>query len=186
MAFKAEQPFTLISHCDSHKGDSHKGSNIGEGAPDMTPSTHLDILLVEDEPADAYLIQLAFDEARLPVTLHQVQDGEEALTFLRHEHPYLAVKIPDLILLDLNLPRMNGRTFLQTAKADPKLRHIPTIVLSTSDMESDVHAAYAHHAAGYLVKPMHVEAYMAMLQGFYQYWAHTVRLMHSSHAAQQR
>lgn len=142
----------------------------------MKRNPTLNLLLVEDEPADAFLIRLAFDEGRVPVTLHHVLDGEEALAFLRSAAPHQGTQLPDLILLDLNLPCMNGRTFLQQLKSEPRLVQIPVVVLSTSDSEADLRSSYALNAAGYITKPIDVDTYIQIVQGLYQYWGQTVRL----------
>ena len=142
----------------------------------MKRNPPLTLLLVEDEPADAFLIRLAFDEGRVPVTLHHVLDGEEALAFLHNAPPHQAAPMPDLILLDLNLPRMNGRTFLQQLKSEPRLVQIPVVVLSTSDSETDLRTSYSLNAAGYITKPLDVDTYIQMVQNLYNYWGQTVRL----------
>ena len=142
----------------------------------MSNSKKLTVLLVEDEPADAHLVRLAFDEGQVLVDLHHVQDGVEAFEFLRHENGYPQAPVPDLILLDLNMPRMNGRQFLQKVKADATLHTIPVVVLTTSDAERDMLDSYDHFAAGYIVKPVDVDDFVKIVRGIGDYWINIVRL----------
>ncbi|MEA3640928.1 MAG: response regulator [Lamprobacter sp.] len=135
------------------------------------------VLLVEDETADADLVRMAFEESRLLVTLHHVVDGVEALKFLRREtEAFAAVPRPDLILLDLNMPRMNGREFLQEVKQDDSLRPIPVVVLTTSDVERDIVESYGLGAAGYVVKPVDLDQLIHAIQGMERYWFTVVKL----------
>jgi two-component system, chemotaxis family, response regulator Rcp1 len=113
----------------------------------------LNILLVEDNPADAYLTTMALQEAHLCNELHVVEYGEHALSFLRHQEPYTEVSRPDLIILDLNLPRMNGLEVLSKVKADPAICTIPVVVFSTSQAEQDISQAYRLGVVQYFVKP---------------------------------
>jgi len=116
-----------------------------------------DVLLVEDEPADAHLVKMSFKENRVRCNLHHVWDGVEALAFLRRQGAdYADVPRPDLILLDLNMPRMNGREFLAKIKSEPDFSSIPAIVLTTSDIERDVVATYQLGANSYITKPVDV------------------------------
>src|SRR5689334_16617100 len=108
----------------------------------MKNTNHIDILLVEDSPADVLITREAFEEFKLINTLYVVEDGVEALTFLNQAGQYASAPRPDLILLDLNLPRKNGREVLTEIKADPKLKNIPVVVLTTSHSEKDVLQAY--------------------------------------------
>jgi len=107
---------------------------------------HFEILLVEDNPGDVFLTQEAFRERKMTHRLSVVEDGEEAIRFLRREGQYEQAPRPDLILLDLNLPRKGGHELLSDVKADSQLRHIPVIVLTTSDAEQDISRAYRLHA----------------------------------------
>lgn len=134
------------------------------------------ILLVEDEMADAHLVRLAFEEGKLLADLHHVIDGVEALAFLRHQGKYSNAPLPDVILLDLNMPRMDGRQFLEHVKADPVLHKIPVVVMTTSDAETDLIAAYHHNAAGYIVKPVDLDEFLRKVRGFGDYWISIVRL----------
>jgi CheY-like chemotaxis protein len=133
------------------------------------------VLLVEDEPADAHLIRLAFEENKVIVNLRHVHDGVEAFSFLRREASYADEAQPDLILLDLNMPRMSGRQFLEKVKQDEALRHIPVVVLTTSDSESDILASYNLGAAGYIVKPVDIDDFIRQVQTLEDYWVALVR-----------
>lgn len=135
------------------------------------------ILLAEDEPADAHLIKVALRENRMLVDLRWVNDGVEAFEFLRREGDgFRDAPSPDLILLDLNMPRMDGREFLAAIKQDPELKDIPVVVLTTSDVERDVVASYQGGAAGYITKPVELTELMAAIKGLENYWFTVVRL----------
>lgn len=142
----------------------------------MSHTKKLIVLLVEDEPADAHLVRLAFEEGQILVDLHHVSDGVEAFAFLRHEGAYAEVPTPDLILLDLNMPRMDGRQFLQKLKVDAALHSLPVVVLTTSDAESDMLYSYHHFAAGFIVKPVDVNEFIRIVRGISDYWINIVRL----------
>jgi chemotaxis family two-component system response regulator Rcp1 len=124
----------------------------------------LDILLVEDNPGDVRLTIEALKESRFPNTLHVVNDGVEALEYLRTKTH------PDLILLDLNLPRRSGREVLVEIKEDPELRRIPVMVLSTSRSEVDVEFSYDHHANCYIQKPMELDRFFDTVRSIEQFW----------------
>ncbi|MDP2806397.1 MAG: response regulator [Gallionellaceae bacterium] len=136
-----------------------------------------DILLVEDEPADANLVRSALKANKVFCTLHHVLDGVDALAFLRRqgEH-YKDAPQPDLILLDLNMPRMNGREFLAEIKKAPALTAIPVVVLTTSDVERDVVASYKLGAAGYITKPVDMEQFLDAIRQLDNYWFVLARL----------
>lgn len=134
------------------------------------------ILLVEDEPADAHLVRVAFRESGFKVSLHHVSDGVEALEFLRHGDRFLDAPRPDLILLDLNMPRMNGREFLEVFKNDDALSDIPVVVLTTSEVERDVMASYRLGVAGYIVKPLDVDEFVESIRRLQDYWFNLVRM----------
>jgi CheY-like chemotaxis protein len=136
-----------------------------------------EVLLIEDEPADAHLLKMSFKENRLQCTLHHVCDGAEAMAFLRHQGDrYAAVPRPDLILLDLNMPRMNGREFLAKIKSEPDLASIPVIILTTSDIERDVVVSYRLGASSYITKPVDVEQFIEVVRQIGAYWFKVVRL----------
>jgi CheY-like chemotaxis protein len=142
----------------------------------MSPNRKLNVLLVEDEPADANLVRVAMEEGHVLVDLHHVHDGVEAFAFLRKEGVYSAASMPDLILLDLNMPRMDGRQFLQKIKQDGALHSLPVVVLTTSDTESDLLISYEHSAAGFIVKPVDVDDFIKVVRGIGDYWIDIVRL----------
>ncbi|MDX9698792.1 MAG: response regulator [Rhodocyclaceae bacterium] len=144
-------------------------------APDAL-RTPLKVLLVEDEEADANLVRLAFDEGHVLVEVHHVLDGVEAFAFLRREPPYPDAPTPDLILLDLNMPRMDGRQFLQKIKQTDPFMRIPVVVLTTSDAETDMVASYCSGAAGFIVKPMDVNDFIDKVKGLGNYWITVVKL----------
>lgn len=135
------------------------------------------VLLAEDDPADAHLVQVALTENRILTDLHIVGDGREALDFLRREGARFAdAPRPDLILLDLNMPRLDGREFLSAIKQDASLRDIPVVVLTTSDVERDVVASYGLGAAGYITKPVDLDQFMQAIGQVGEYWFALVRL----------
>jgi CheY-like chemotaxis protein len=137
------------------------------------------ILLAEDEPADAHLLKSAISENGIPADLHHVQDGREVLEFLRRQGArFAATPRPNLILLDLNMPRMDGRECLAALKQDAALRDIPVVVLTTSDVERDVVAAYGLGAAGYITKSVDMVQFLAAIRGLGNYWIDLVRLPH--------
>jgi CheY-like chemotaxis protein len=140
-------------------------------------SEPFNILLVEDEPADANLVRLALKENKVYCHLHHVLDGVEALAFLRREGVENAdVPCPDLILLDINMPRMNGREFLTAIKADEKLASIPVVVLTTSDIDRDITASYKMGAAGYITKPVDIDQFIDAIRQLDNYWFALVQL----------
>lgn len=139
-------------------------------------SQPFDILLVEDEPADAHLVRSALKENKVLCNMSVVQDGVEALAYLRREGQYHDAAMPDLILLDLNMPRMNGREFLAEVKADEELKTIPVVVLTTSDVERDVVASYKLGAAGYITKPVDMDQFIDAIRQLDNYWFVLARL----------
>jgi CheY-like chemotaxis protein len=142
-----------------------------------TPPQPFVILLAEDEPADAHLVKVAIDENRILADLHIVADGREAFEFLRRQGArFAAAPRPNLILLDLNMPRMDGREFLAAIKQDHALRDIPVVVLTTSDVERDIVASYHLGAAGYVTKPVDINQFMAAIRQLGEYWFALVRL----------
>lgn len=142
----------------------------------MSDVNKLIVLLVEDEAADAHLVRLAFEEGQVLVDLQHVSDGVEAFAFLRRQGAYATVPTPDLILLDLNMPRMDGRQFLQKIKADAALQQLPVVVLTTSDVERDMLDSYTHSVAGFIVKPVNVDDFIKVVRGISDYWVNIVRL----------
>jgi CheY-like chemotaxis protein len=134
------------------------------------------ILLVEDSPTDVELTEEALAEARVANSLHVVRNGEDALRFLRHEDEYADVPRPDIVLLDWNLPRMNGSEVLTAIRADPELTHIPVVVLTTSSSDEDVLRSYQLHANSYVRKPLDFEQFIDAVRAIEGYWLSIVRL----------
>ena len=135
-----------------------------------------EVLLVEDSPGDVRLTQEAFRDAGDPVNLHVASDGVEAMTFLRHEGIYRDAPRPDFILLDLNMPRMDGRQVLSEIKNDPALKSIPTIILTTSDAEADIVKSYQLQANCYLSKPVQLDAFESLVKGITEFWLKKAKL----------
>lgn len=136
----------------------------------------MQILLVEDNPGDVRLTREALREGRVPMQVAVAADGVEALAYLRREGPYGAAERPDMILLDLNLPRKDGREVLAEIKADDDLRRIPVVVMSSSDAEEDVTRSYELHANCYVRKPGDYDAYLRAVRSIEEFWLQTVRL----------
>jgi CheY-like chemotaxis protein len=136
----------------------------------------IEILLVEDNPGDVRLTREALKENRVINTLHVVTDGEQATAFLRHEPPYEDVPKPDLILLDLNLPKKDGREVLAEIKADQNLRSIPVVVLTTSKSEEDILKAYDLNCNCYITKPVGLDDFMAVITSIRHFWLKIVAL----------
>jgi two-component system, chemotaxis family, response regulator Rcp1 len=141
------------------------------------------VLLVEDNPADARLTAEALKEGNVHSVLRVVADGVEALAYLRREAPYRGAARPDIILLDLNLPRKSGREVLAEIKADPVLKAIPVVVLTTSQADTDVAQCYALHANCYVVKPVEFEAFVRVVHNFRAFWLNSVVLPPKGDAA---
>ena len=136
----------------------------------------IDILLVEDNPADVRLTELALGEVGLTNTLHVVEDGREALAFLRREPEYADAVRPDLVLLDLDLPRVHGTEVLEALNADDDLRQLPVIVLTSSTADEDVAASYERHANAYVEKPVDMDEFVGVARVIEEFWLSTVKL----------
>jgi CheY-like chemotaxis protein len=136
----------------------------------------IDVLLVEDSPGDVRLTREAFRETNGAVTLHVASDGVEAMAFLRREGANAGAPRPDFILLDLNLPRMDGREVLVHIKEDPDLMTIPTIILTTSEADADILRSYELNANAYLKKPVTLEAFEALVRSINDFWLTKVML----------
>ena len=136
----------------------------------------LQVLLVEDSPGDVRLTQEAFHDVNPLIKLHMVNDGVEAMAFLMHEGQYAEAPRPDLILLDLNLPKMDGREVLAHIKEHESLRTIPTVILTSSEAEADVVTSYQLQANCYLSKPMHFEAFHNLVKSINDFWLTKVKL----------
>jgi two-component system, chemotaxis family, response regulator Rcp1 len=139
-------------------------------------SRTIEILLVEDNPGDARLTLEAFKDGRVLNNLTVMKDGVEALAYLRRQGPYANAKQPDLILLDLNLPRKDGREVLSEIKADEHLMKIPVIVLTTSAAEEDIARAYSRHANCYITKPVDLDQFLRVAQSIETFWLSLVKL----------
>jgi len=144
-----------------------------------TSSEPIQILLVEDSPGDIRLTREVLRDARIANELHIVGDGEEAMRFLRRQRAFDGVPRPDLILLDLNLPRKDGREVLAELKEDPDLHLIPVIVLTTSAAEQDVLRSYDLNAACYITKPIDLDEFISVVRSIESFWLSIVRLPHS-------
>jgi chemotaxis family two-component system response regulator Rcp1 len=138
----------------------------------------IEVLLVEDSPGDVRLTQEAFRDANRSVRLHVASDGVEAMAFLRHQGAHSGAPRPDLILLDLNLPKMDGREVLAQIKEDESLKTIPTIILTTSDAEVDIAKSYQLQANCYLSKPVQLDQFEALVKSINDFWLIRVKLPH--------
>lgn len=136
----------------------------------------IDILLVEDSPADVDLTREALSDAKVFNELHVVDDGVQALAFLHREGAYADAPRPDLILLDLNLPKKDGREVLAEIKQDPSLRRIPVVILTTSEAEQDILKSYDLHANCYITKPVDLEQFVTVVQSIENFWLMIVKL----------
>ena len=139
-------------------------------------ATEVHILLVEDNPGDVRLTLEALRDGRISNQVSVAHDGEEAIEFLRRRGEYADVARPDLVLLDLNLPKKDGREVLQEVKADPELHRIPVIVLTTSSADQDVLLSYNLHANCYIKKPIEYDEFMGAIRGLENFWTKIVRL----------
>jgi CheY-like chemotaxis protein len=142
----------------------------------MTNQEAIDVLLVEDDPGDVRLIREAFEENKVANRLSVVSDGVEALQYLRREDPFAGAPSPDLILLDLNLPRKDGREVLAEIKSDEALRRIPVVVLTTSKAEEDVLRSYDLHANAYVTKPVDYERFIGVVHQIDHFFVSVVKL----------
>jgi|SRR5208282_415261 two-component system, chemotaxis family, response regulator Rcp1 len=136
----------------------------------------LEVLLVEDSPGDVRLTQDAFQSANMAVNMHVASDGVAAMEFLNREGPHAAAPRPDLILLDLNMPRMDGREVLARIKNDDKLKTIPTVILTTSEAEGDIVKSYQLHANSYLCKPVQLSAFESLVKSLNDFWLTKAKL----------
>ncbi|BAU66093.1 response regulator receiver protein [Stanieria sp. NIES-3757] len=136
----------------------------------MTNDKIVDILLIEDSYSDAYLTQETLSESSIPHQIHWVKNGVEAIDFLKRQGDYTKAPRPDLILLDLNLPKKNGREVLSQIKKDEHLKTIPAIVLTTSADERDILGSYQLQANCYLIKPLDLEDFITLIQSIDRFW----------------
>ena len=142
----------------------------------QTPDSRIDVLLVEDNPGDVRLTREVFREANKLIRLHITPDGVEAMAFLRREGTHADAPRPDLILLDLNLPKMDGREVLLQIKEDEHLKTIPTVILTTSVADADILTSYELQANCYLSKPVQLEAFERLVKSVNDFWLTTVKL----------
>lgn len=136
----------------------------------------IDVLLVEDDPGDVLMTREAFEDHKLANELHVVSDGVEAMDFLHRRGEHASAPRPDLILLDLNLPKMDGREVLTAVKSDPDLGAIPVVVLTTSEAEEDVLRSYALHASAYVTKPVDFDRFISVVQKIDDFFVGVVKL----------
>ena len=142
----------------------------------MTDVQPIEVLLVEDDPGDVLMTREAFQDYKVANNLTVLTNGEDAIAYLRKQGQYADATTPDLVLLDLNLPRRDGREVLRDVKSDPALRRIPVVVLTTSDAEEDVLATYDLHANAYVRKPVDFEQFVAAVRAIDDFFITVVRL----------
>ncbi|MFD6896893.1 response regulator [Rhodococcus sp. NPDC060086] len=143
----------------------------------MTPTGQpIDVLLVEDDPGDELMTREAFEDNKIGNALHVVRDGEEALDFLYQRGAHVDAPKPDLILLDLNLPKYDGRQVLEKIKSDPDLAPIPVVVLTTSSAEEDILRSYRLHANAYVTKPVDLDQFIKAVKQIDEFFVQVVRL----------
>ena len=144
----------------------------------MTSRRNMNVLLAEDNPAEAYLTEQAFKELDNAGSrqLHHVKDGEEALKFLHREGDFADVPRPDLVLLDINMPRKTGFDVLKSIRADEQLRMLPVLMLTTSSSDSDIETAYKEHANCYLTKPTDIDQFFELVKNIDTFWLAQAKL----------
>jgi CheY-like chemotaxis protein len=145
-------------------------------SPIVNSGKPIEILLVEDNAEEAEWTQQALRDSRVRNRIYWVEDGEEAMTFLRREGPYAHVPRPDLILLDIYMPRMNGQEVLEQVKADPELKRIPVVIMTSSDDDREIIRAYEHHANCFVTKPIDMDKFMEVVRSIEDFWLTVVRL----------
>jgi CheY-like chemotaxis protein len=148
----------------------HQESDVSQ------PVAAIDVLLVEDDPGDVLMTREAFEDYKVQNNLYVVTNGVEAMEFLKKQGEHADAPTPDLILLDLNLPKMDGREVLAAVKEDPTLRSIPVVVLTTSEAEEDVVRSYTLHANAYVTKPVDFERFVNVVQQIDDFFVSVVRL----------
>ncbi|CAD5919090.1 MULTISPECIES: response regulator [Streptomyces] len=141
-----------------------------------SPVQPIEVLLVEDDPGDELMTREAFEDNKIRNTLHVVRDGQEALDFLYRRGEYPDAPRPDLVLLDLNLPKYDGRQVLEQIKGDPELSLIPVVVLTTSSAEEDILRSYKLHANAYVTKPVDLDQFIAAVRQIDEFFVTVVRL----------
>jgi two-component system, chemotaxis family, response regulator Rcp1 len=138
----------------------------------------IEVLLVEDSPGDVRLTREAFKDAKVHINLHVALDGVEAMAFLNREGEHVNALRPDLILLDLNLPKKDGREVLAELKGNPALKSIPVVILTTSASEADILGSYQRHANCYITKPVDLEGFLKVVKSIDSFWLSVVKLPH--------
>lgn len=136
----------------------------------------IEMLLVEDNEADIRLTQIALQQAKLENRLHVVRDGEQALAFLKREGEYADAVRPDLLLLDLNLPKVSGAEVLKEIRENPQLKTLPVVILTTSDADKDIYESYELHANCYITKPVDLRKFMGVVEMIEDFWARVANL----------
>ena len=138
--------------------------------------TAMQVLLVEDNPGDVRLTREALKDAKMYINLHVAADGSEAMAFLKNEGEYTHVPRPDLILLDLNLPKKDGREVLKEIKESPELKSIPVVILTTSASDADISRSYILHANCYITKPVDLKGFLTVVKSIDNFWLSVVKL----------
>jgi CheY-like chemotaxis protein len=146
-----------------------------------TDAAAIEVLLVEDSPGDVRLTREAFKDAKVHINLHVVPDGTEAMTYLKREGQHATAPRPDLILLDLNLPKKDGREVLTEIKESPTLRSIPVVILTMSASEADILRSYRLHANCYITKPVDLEGFLKVVRSIDDFWLTIVKLPREPH-----
>jgi chemotaxis family two-component system response regulator Rcp1 len=141
-----------------------------------TSAQPLEVLLVEDSPGDVRLTKEALKDAKVHINLRVVRDGIDAMAFLMREGEYATVSRPDLILLDLNLPKKDGREVLKEIKENPELKSIPVVILTTSASEADILRSYLLHANCYITKPVNLDGFLTVVKSIDSFWLSVVKL----------
>ena len=144
-----------------------------------TQSGAIEVLLVEDSPGDVRLTREALKDAKVHISLHVATDGIDAMAYLERTGPYVNAPRPDLILLDLNLPKKDGREVLKEIKESPSLRIIPVVILTTSSSDADVLQSYQLHANCYISKPVDLDGFLKVVQSIDNFWLSVVKLPRS-------
>jgi chemotaxis family two-component system response regulator Rcp1 len=145
-----------------------------------TGAVPIEVLLVEDSPGDVRLTREAFKDAKVHINLHVASDGADAMAFLERKGEHANAPRPDLILLDLNLPKKDGREVLAELKESPALKCIPVVILTTSASEADIQGSYQRHANCYITKPVDLEGFLKVVRSIDNFWLSVVKLPHES------
>jgi two-component system, chemotaxis family, response regulator Rcp1 len=147
-----------------------------------TDAAPMEVLLVEDSPGDVRLTREAFKDAKVHINLHVASDGTEAMAFLKREEGHASASRPDLILLDLNLPKKDGREVLEEIKQSPTLKSIPVVILTTSASQADILRSYRLHANCYITKPVDLKGFLNVVKSIDNFWLSVVKLPREAHS----